>query len=663
MIIESVFRRFFHHFIMMVCVLLLSLAGNAKANSAATQSVMRTAIADLSVEPFSHLMDGSRIRRLDVSYLHGWLAGRAVENDVDRIELQIRGSILFVDRVIELNATALRADVKLVISGGGGSLYGWQQLKESASPLQSICPTIEHTSWVNKLHVYEFDREEPIFGQIFQYTKPIPSNTFLVKMANRKIGRPAEWPLNWLGVPVVRREGNDLLVTGTPMPLDLEDVAFFGSLTYEWARGIYPIKLTGQDTLKIPLFALSNGWKENGKFKYLNTCDGLMSENTWVAKRKLLVTSESADIISRVLLPGVSGASSAIRMSGVSDVSIDTLGVEGFSGSCISILNARNIAIRGVTVSGCAHVGMSVLSSQGVKIIDSSVEYSGSAGIFVAQYGDRLKLNSGDIVLSGNKVSHSGLLIPTYSPAIWLDGVGATVRGNYVHDVPHSALIVRGNDNVIDGNLIINASRDIDDAGVIYMGRSLGDWGNVIRNNLILFGATKGDVLRRTSAVYIDDEFAGTIVEDNIIVDYPIGLILGGGRQNILHGNIVVNASLPLLWDERGLTWQNSARLDPAGPYIRSLVGKDFSIYPYKKYNLKRPVEESPGASVDNIIKINKYCSSGRELVFAGANSKNTLLPPMPCDGTEVEKMLVTACNERFMQYCSEIKAAVNHVP
>lgn len=73
----------------------------------------------------------------------------------------------------------------------------------------------------------------------------------------------------------------------------------------------------------------------------------------------------------------------------------------------------------------------------------------------------------------------------TQHPAVALDGVGAEVTGNYIHDSPAYAVHIRGNDHRVTGNEIANLLAGATDTGAIYSGRDWTARGGVIADNFL----------------------------------------------------------------------------------------------------------------------------------------------------------------------------------
>ena len=69
---------------------------------------------------------------------------------------------------------------------------------------------------------------------------------------------------------------------------------------------------------------------------------------------------------------------------------------------------------------------------------------------------------------------------------------------------------------------------------------------------------TEGSALGWPSvqAVYLDDQLSGTIVTGNRFENCMTGVVLGGGRDNVVTSNHFVNNDLAVHLDNRGMNWQ-----------------------------------------------------------------------------------------------------------
>lgn len=135
----------------------------------------------------------------------------------------------------------------------------------------------------------------------------------------------------------------------------------------------------------------------------------------------------------------------------------------------------------------------------------------GGGGVYLAG-GDPKTLERGNNVVKNCEFYNISNL-RTYTPAVYLEGVGNTMQDNYIHDAPHMAVQVMGNDMLITRNKFINTVWNAEDMGVIYMGRCWTWLGNVISYNYI------ENQNRGGHAIYLDDGMTGVIINNNIFKD------------------------------------------------------------------------------------------------------------------------------------------------
>jgi hypothetical protein len=76
------------------------------------------------------------------------------------------------------------------------------------------------------------------------------------------------------------------------------------------------------------------------------------------------------------------------------------------------------------------------------------------------------------------------------------------------------------------------------------------------------------------SAVYHDDENSGVIVYGNVFYNTQRVLLLGGGRDNTFDNNLMINNSICIYVDGRGLPG--------GGPHNNETLYKNLAAVPYK---------------------------------------------------------------------------------
>jgi len=93
-------------------------------------------------------------------------------------------------------------------------------------------------------------------------------------------------------------------------------------------------------------------------------------------------------------------------------------------------------------------------------------------------------------------------------------------------------------------------------AGAFYTGRDWTTQGNVLRHNYIhdLGGGDAGHV--NTMGVYLDDCDCGDTIFGNVFFRAGRAIMIGGGRDNPVLNNLVVDCPIGLHIDARGMTWR-----------------------------------------------------------------------------------------------------------
>jgi hypothetical protein len=250
-------------------------------------------------------------------------------------------------------------------------------------------------------------------------------------------------------------------------------------------------------------------------------------------------------------------------------------------GSPVILVNqAKNVVIRGVKVEGGRQYGVQIDGCENVQVRDSIVRNIGEAGVVVASAKNSgvlnceirdcgesaVSLDGGDfsaLAPAGNFVENSLIervsrWCRTYHPGVAMNGVGQRIVGNTFADLPHNAILFGGNDHQIERNDIRRVCLETGDAGAIYIGRNPTTRGTVIKNNRFREieprTNTEGNYANVMS-VYLDDCQCGITVTGNVFEGKGTSIMIGGGRDNIVTGNVFLNGRPGISFDQRGKGW------------------------------------------------------------------------------------------------------------
>jgi len=277
--------------------------------------------------------------------------------------------------------------------------------------------------------------------------------------------------------------------------------------------------------------------------------------------------------------------------------------VEGGSHNRIDACTIRNIGGTAVVISGGVDNG--VAGCDIYNIGESGISLTG---------GDRRTLTPSGHFAVNNHIHHYSRAARTYRTAVSTAGVGNRIAHNLIHDAPHMAIGLNGNEHVIEFNEIHTVCMDTDDAGAFYMGR---DWtwrGNVIRYNYFHhIGRFHGHV--GVQSVYLDDWASGSTVFGNVFYKAGRGVLIGGGRNNTVENNIFVECAPAVHVDSRGLGWAKSYFDGRDNTLVERLNAVPYKEPPWStRYpELLKLYDDEPALAKGNRI-VRNICSGGRWL-------------------------------------------------
>ena len=181
----------------------------------------------------------------------------------------------------------------------------------------------------------------------------------------------------------------------------------------------------------------------------------------------------------------------------------DGIEVSGGSGDRIEACEVRNTRQLGIHVSG----------GTGHRVEACDIHDTGTGGLVLAG-GDRKTLTPAGHEAVNNHIWRFSQHQLTYANGITLGGVGNRAAHNLIHDAPHQAIGISGNDHIFEYNVVHDVCTETDDCGALYKGRNPSCRGNIIRYNFWHdIGSPMG---HGTAAVYFDDGDGGDTVFGNV---------------------------------------------------------------------------------------------------------------------------------------------------
>ena len=311
--------------------------------------------------------------------------------------------------------------------------------------------------------------------------------------------------------------------------------------------------------------------KPGRRFSILNLREELDTPGEWYydagAGRILLFVTPSTNNIR----PIISYLDNVIDLRNASHIQIEGLTIENSRKTAITITGGNHNLITHCTIRNTGGFGIEVHKGNRHIIQNSDINNTGYGGI-VLNGGDRKTLTASNHIAVGNNIHHTGRLVRTGRAALHLEGVGNTGRNNHIHNTPGMAVVMVGNDHLLELNNIHDTCEESSDCGAIYTGRDWTFHGNIIRYNRIHdiygygmnnFDATTGRVEYATPhgarGIYLDDAASGFDITGNLFYRIPyIALQIGGGRDNTVANNIFVTKGYAIWMDARsqGFPWE-----------------------------------------------------------------------------------------------------------
>ena len=283
-------------------------------------------------------------------------------------------------------------------------------------------------------------------------------------------------------------------------------------------------------------------------------------------------------------------------------------------GGAVRFPNAARITFSQLRVSG---FGQYALSVAGWDIVIRGC-YIASTGCHAIDLGggDPLTLVSARNIVVNSTIRDFGRFIRSYNPAVQFSGVGLNISGNFVGQGPHAGLLGSGNNHWVSHNVFEDLCYGSRDAGAFYMGRSWTQRGTVLSTNVfrrvaIVEPTFLGSDL--VTCIYWDDQLSGNRAEGNRFHDSQCGVLLGGGRDNVILGNTCRNTSTEcVLFDNRGMNWEASFCTPPDGLLVQQLLEVKYLEAPYAtEYpSITATLSNQPCVPVGNVISGNR-CEEG----------------------------------------------------
>jgi len=425
-----------------------------------------------------------------------------------------------------------------------------------------------------------------------------------------------DWRDTFIKLESITKNGSDYLVTrahDTPPQ-------------YDWKDGVRFYAVNSLGLLDHPSEYYISA--STGKLYFIPP-EGVMSHDVIVSKLPSVVSMSGASNVSFENMKIRYSQGNVVEMNAVVGVNITSCDVSNGLGTCLSVSKADN---RGAAffVPPSRHMppknDARVLAferdvygdNRAVRVENNTVYGCGGSAISISG-GDVKTLETSECAVVGNECFEFARIKRTYQPGIAFQGVGHYIANNTISNCPHTGLTGGGNDHLFEFNVIRNSVYESIDAGAFYVGRSWAQRGNVARFNEI-------DTVRSTEKLaqascsqngfYLDDEMSGWEFYGNVVRNATTGVLLGGGRRNVIRDNYFEANDKDVAFDNRGMNWQSKSCAENCSASLGTSCFHAILVdlnYQHPPYSVRYPeivniYRDRPCTPVYNVIADNRYC-------------------------------------------------------
>jgi hypothetical protein len=307
-----------------------------------------------------------------------------------------------------------------------------------------------------------------------------------------------------------------------------------------------------QITLAVPaLYGLKQGNPSPRRYRVVNMLEELDAPGEYVmdiAAGRLYFLPPSPLAASRAVITTLHQP--VVALHDASHIILRGFTIENGRGHGIEVAGGEDVRIQACTLRNLSLTGVQINGGAEHVVEACDIHDTGTGGLALIG-GDRRALLPAGHVARNNHIWRFSCLQLTYANAITLSGVGNRAEYNLLHDAPHQAVSIQGNDHVFEYNTIHHVCMATDDSGALYKGRDPSCRGNLIRYNFWHhIGSPMG---HGNAAVYFDDGDGGDAVIGNIF--YRCGepgkgsfgtVFSHGGHDNLAENNIFIECKRAL---------------------------------------------------------------------------------------------------------------------
>ncbi len=323
-------------------------------------------------------------------------------------------------------------------------------------------------------------------------------------------------------------------------------------------------------------------------------------------------------------------ADDVITIDGASNIEFSGLSFDKLLGTVFTLNNSSYIAIKDCSFT---NIGRRAITGVSVETVIDGCDFENiGANCVYLEGGDRTTLTSSNNMITNNVMTRFCQENLGGWHCVLIRGVGCTIEYNTINNGPLGAIRFFGNDHKISHNEVYDVCKTAMDVGAIYCGSNWTERGNEISYNYIhdirsYMGGSN------CIGIYLDDQYCGVNIKNNVIVNSTMGMLIGGGRDNIIKDNILAECTQGITYDNRGEGWQANQK-KPGGNIYNKLAQVPYNEEPYlTRYpELATLLENQPGTPVGMNVSGNMVYENQTGSSFAKSAVSNAVYYEAPTE-------------------------------
>ena len=328
----------------------------------------------------------------------------------------------------------------------------------------------------------------------------------------------------------------------------LDNVWLWTALMYNWADGTAPLKSFDYETRAMePAYVSTYGAVPGSTYYIFNVIEELDSPGEWYLDRDtgMAYLYPEGDMAEANISLSLS-TEDLISVTEAEHLRFDGLTLRGTRGGGFRVAG-NDIRITRCLITELSGVGVSINGYNNV-LSDCELAHVGATGADIFG-GDRPTLTPGNNRVENCLFHDYSEVALTAGPGVNLNGVGNVCSHNEFYNSPQQAIFYNGNNMVVEYNLMHDVALLSDDCSAVYCGRRWDCGGSVVRYNVMY---DLGDKDHTPNGIYWDDGMSGQTAYGNLIVNCKQnGFLIGGGRDNNVYNNVLLNCETPICYDDR----------------------------------------------------------------------------------------------------------------